>query len=83
MHACPASRVYTACSNTFFRVHIAGQLFIVHTIQRFGALLFAGVMTTRQFLSILVSSAVFGNPLSPGQWCGPASHSPDRLLDVP
>ena len=50
----------------------AGQLFIVHTIRRFGALLLAGVMTTRQFLSILVSSAVFGNPLSTGQWCGSA-----------
>lgn len=48
----------------------AGQLFILHTIRRYGALLFAGVMTTRQFLSILVSSAVFGNPLSAGQWCG-------------
>ncbi|EIE27556.1 DMT family transporter: UDP-galactose/UDP-glucose [Coccomyxa subellipsoidea C-169] len=46
-----------------------GQLFILHTIKKFGALLFAAVMTTRQFLSILVSSAVFGNPLSTGQWC--------------
>ena len=49
----------------------AGQFFIVHTIRRFGALVFAAVMTTRQFLSILVSSIVFGNPLSAGQWCAP------------
>ena len=41
----------------------------MHTIRQFGALVFAAVMTTRQFLSILVSSIVFGNPLSPGQWC--------------
>jgi adenosine 3'-phospho 5'-phosphosulfate transporter B2 len=47
----------------------AGQFFIVHTIRHFGALVFAAVMTTRQFLSILVSSLVFGNPLSAGQWC--------------
>ena len=45
-----------------------GQLFILHTIRCFGALLFATVMTTRQFLSILVSSFLFGNPLSAGQW---------------
>ena len=45
-----------------------GQLFILHTIRCFGALLFAAVMTTRQFLSILVSSFLFGNPLSVGQW---------------
>ncbi|BDA48713.1 Adenosine 3'-phospho 5'-phosphosulfate transporter 1 [Coccomyxa sp. Obi] len=49
-----------------------GQLFILHTIKKFGALLFAAVMTTRQFLSILVSSALFANPLSPGQWLGTA-----------
>ena len=46
----------------------AGQLFILQTIRCFGALLFAAVMTTRQFLSILVSSFLFGNPLSVGQW---------------
>ncbi|KAK9815558.1 hypothetical protein WJX72_005709 [[Myrmecia] bisecta] len=47
-----------------------GQLFIVHTIKTFGALLFATVMTTRQFLSILVSCALFGHPLTLGQWAG-------------
>lgn len=53
---------------TFFWI-CAGQLFILHTIKEFGALLFAAVMTTRQFLSILVSSVLFANPLSLGQWC--------------
>ena len=46
-----------------------GQLFIMHTIRTYGALLFATVMNTRQFLSILLSCALFGHPLSPGQWC--------------
>ena len=47
---------------------LAGQLFILHTIKTFGALMFAAVMTTRQFLSILVSSILFNNKLSEGQW---------------
>ncbi|CAL5223690.1 g6242 [Coccomyxa viridis] len=50
----------------------AGQLFILHTIKTFGALIFAAVMTTRQFLSILVSSVLFNNRLSEGQWLGTA-----------
>eukprot|EP01024_Parvocaulis_polyphysoides_P030283 TRINITY_DN2750_c0_g1_i4.p1 TRINITY_DN2750_c0_g1~~TRINITY_DN2750_c0_g1_i4.p1 ORF type:complete len:361 (-),score=45.97 TRINITY_DN2750_c0_g1_i4:872-1954(-) len=47
-----------------------GQLFISHTIKNFGALLFATVMTTRQFLSILLSCILFAHPLSLGQWVG-------------
>lgn len=43
------------------------QLFISHTIKTFGALLFATVMTTRQFLSILLSCFLFLHPLSWGQ----------------
>ena len=43
------------------------QLFISHTIKTFGALLFATVMTTRQFLSILLSCFMFFHPLSWGQ----------------
>lgn len=43
------------------------QLFISHTIKTFGALLFATVMTTRQFLSILLSCFLFLHPLSLGQ----------------
>lgn len=45
-----------------------GQLFISYTIRCYGALLFATVMTTRQFLSILLSCALFMHPLSSGQW---------------
>lgn len=43
------------------------QLFISYTIKTFGALLFATVMTTRQFLSILLSCFMFFHPLSLGQ----------------
>lgn len=49
------------------------QLFISFTIKKHGALAFATIMTTRQFLSILVSCAVFLNPLTVGQWCGTRS----------
>jgi adenosine 3'-phospho 5'-phosphosulfate transporter B2 len=45
-----------------------GSLFISFTIKSFGALVFATIMTTRQFLSILLSALVFRNPLSGGQW---------------
>lgn len=47
-----------------------GSLFISYTIKTFGALTFAVIMTTRQFLSILLSSFFFGNPLTFGQWVG-------------
>lgn len=50
-----------------------GQLFISHTIRTYGALLFATVMTTRQFLSILLSCILFAHPLSLGQWAGTAT----------
>jgi adenosine 3'-phospho 5'-phosphosulfate transporter B2 len=43
------------------------QFFISYTIKAFGALLFATVMTTRQFLSILLSCFLFMHPLSMGQ----------------
>jgi adenosine 3'-phospho 5'-phosphosulfate transporter B2 len=46
----------------------AGSLFISYTIKSFGALVFAIIMTTRQFLSILLSSLFFGSPLTLGQW---------------
>jgi adenosine 3'-phospho 5'-phosphosulfate transporter B2 len=50
-----------------------GQLFILHTIREFGALIFATVMTSRQFLSILLSCVLFMHPLTPAQWLGTAS----------
>lgn len=45
-----------------------GQLIILYTIKEFGALLFATIMTTRQFLSILLSCIIFVHPLSFMQW---------------
>lgn len=49
-----------------------GQLCILYTIREFGALLFATIMTTRQFLSILLSCIIFMHPLTWQQWCGTA-----------
>ncbi|DBA71674.1 TPA: hypothetical protein ACH3X2_001127 [Trebouxia sp. C0005] len=49
-----------------------GQLLIVHTIRSFGALVFATIMTTRQFVSVLASCVIFAHPLSVGQWLGTA-----------
>lgn len=46
----------------------AGALFISYTVKTFGALIFATIMTTRQFLSILLSCFLFLHPLSMGQW---------------
>ncbi|CAL6330732.1 unnamed protein product [Bathycoccus prasinos] len=47
-----------------------GQLSILYTIRAFGALLFATIMTTRQFLSILLSCLIFTHPLTFEQWLG-------------
>lgn len=47
-----------------------GQLVIYYTIKNFGALFFAVVMTTRQVVSILLSSIIYLHPLSLGQWFG-------------
>eukprot|EP00798_Chlamydomonas_sp_ICE-L_P012991 gene12991-5354_t len=47
-----------------------GALFISYTIKTFGSLVFATIMTTRQFLSILLSCVLFAHPLSLGQWAG-------------
>eukprot|EP00195_Chlamydomonas_chlamydogama_P011985 CAMPEP_0202894374 /NCGR_PEP_ID=MMETSP1392-20130828/3799_1 /ASSEMBLY_ACC=CAM_ASM_000868 /TAXON_ID=225041 /ORGANISM="Chlamydomonas chlamydogama, Strain SAG 11-48b" /LENGTH=325 /DNA_ID=CAMNT_0049579061 /DNA_START=223 /DNA_END=1200 /DNA_ORIENTATION=- len=47
-----------------------GALFISYTIKTFGSLIFATIMTTRQFLSILLSCILFVHPLSAGQWAG-------------
>jgi adenosine 3'-phospho 5'-phosphosulfate transporter B2 len=41
-----------------------GQIFIFVTIQRFGALVFSLIMTTRQVLSILLSNLVFKHSMS-------------------
>jgi adenosine 3'-phospho 5'-phosphosulfate transporter B2 len=49
-----------------------GQLCILFTIRDFGALLFATIMTTRQFLSILLSCLICMHPLTAMQWLGTA-----------
>ncbi|GMH42009.1 hypothetical protein BSKO_09928 [Bryopsis sp. KO-2023] len=46
------------------------QFFVSHTIKSYGALVFATIMTTRQWFSILLSCLVFGHPLTRGQWMG-------------
>lgn len=48
------------------------QLVISFTIKRFGAVVFATIMTTRQFFSVLMSCLVFQTPLASGQWAGVA-----------
>lgn len=45
-----------------------GQNFIFLTINRFGSLANTTITTTRKFVSIVVSSLLSGNPLSPKQW---------------
>ena len=41
-----------------------GQLFIFHTIQAFGPLVFTLIMTTRQAISILISCLLYGHVLT-------------------
>ncbi len=47
-----------------------GQILIYFTIKNYGALVFSTVMTTRQFVSVLLSSIIFLNPLTFVQWIG-------------
>eukprot|EP00899_Mesostigma_viride_P022885 jgi/Mesvir1/3781/Mv08188-RA.1 len=64
---------YPECLNSVMLLSAAatlGQMFISYTIRTYGALVFATIMTTRQFLSILLSCILFGHPLSIGQWFG-------------
>lgn len=49
---------------------VAGQFSITYTIQAFGALLYAGIMTTRQFCSVLASDIIFKHGLTIMQWTG-------------
>lgn len=49
---------------------VIGQFIITATIKDFGALVFATIMTTRQFLSILFSCFWFLHPLTMQQWFG-------------
>lgn len=49
---------------------VAAQFAISLTIRMFGALLYAGIMTTRQFCSVLASDLIFKHGLSFMQWFG-------------
>lgn len=41
-----------------------GQMFVYYTIKRFGSVLFAVIMTLRQFVSILLSCTIFGHRMN-------------------
>lgn len=41
-----------------------GQMFVYYTIKRFGSVIFAVIMTLRQFLSILLSCTIYGHQLN-------------------
>eukprot|EP01102_Stenamoeba_stenopodia_P021949 TRINITY_DN8978_c0_g1_i2.p1 TRINITY_DN8978_c0_g1~~TRINITY_DN8978_c0_g1_i2.p1 ORF type:complete len:339 (-),score=46.63 TRINITY_DN8978_c0_g1_i2:156-1172(-) len=45
-----------------------GQVIIYYSIKEFGALFFSTVMTTRQIISMLLSSIIYLHPLSFWQW---------------
>lgn len=47
-----------------------GQLFVYYTIKKFGSVIFAVMMTLRQFLAILLSCAIYGHRLTLGSSVG-------------
>jgi len=47
-----------------------GQLFIFYTIKAFGPLVFATIQTVRQFLSVILSIAIFAHPINAGECAG-------------
>lgn len=49
---------------------VSGQIAIGYTIKTFGALLYATIMTIRQFLSVFISNIVFAHGMSLMQWVG-------------
>lgn len=49
---------------------VSGQFAITYTIKEFGALLYATIMTVRQFLSVFISNIVFGHGMNYKQWLG-------------
>lgn len=48
----------------------AGQMFVYFTIKRFGSVIFAVIMTLRQFLSILLSCTIYKHSLNTGATLG-------------
>ena len=57
----------------------AVQFLVTHTIKEYGALIFATVMTTRQWFSILLSCLLFAHPLTSGQWYASMLIGEERL----
>lgn len=49
---------------------VSGQFAITYTIKEFGALLYATIMTIRQFLSVFVSNLIFRHGMTAFQWLG-------------
>lgn len=49
---------------------VSGQFAITYTIKEFGALLYATIMTVRQFLSVFISNVVFMHGMNLKQWIG-------------
>lgn len=49
---------------------VSGQFAITYTIKEFGALLYATIMTIRQFLSVFLSNLIFRHGMTGMQWLG-------------
>mmetsp|Transcript_45523 Transcript_45523/g.177026 ORF Transcript_45523/g.177026 Transcript_45523/m.177026 type:complete len:366 (-) Transcript_45523:363-1460(-) len=49
---------------------VTGQFSITYTIKNFGALVYATIMTIRQFLAVFVSNLVYGHAMTAMQWLG-------------
>mmetsp|Transcript_23781 Transcript_23781/g.53674 ORF Transcript_23781/g.53674 Transcript_23781/m.53674 type:complete len:373 (+) Transcript_23781:162-1280(+) len=49
-----------------------GQMFIFYTIKNFGPVVFTIIMTTRQMISMVMSTVMFGHHITLGSWCGAA-----------
>lgn len=47
-----------------------GQMFIFYTIKSFGPVVFTIIMTTRQMISMVISTIFFGHPLNAGSYFG-------------
>lgn len=50
-----------------------GQVFIFHTLERYGSLILVTVTVTRKMVSMLLSVVWFNHTLSAGQWLGVAA----------
>lgn len=48
----------------------SGQMFIFYTIKNYGPVVFTIIMTTRQMISMVISTILFGHPLAAGSVVG-------------